>query len=77
MAKVTWLEKPAPVAPPDALNLTLSLEEAEVLLKVVGMILGPDQGPRGATSRVYWALRNVGVVKADIHMIGELRLEAK
>ncbi len=77
MATAIWLEDVPITPPPDVLNLTLSREEAEVLLKVVGMIIGPNSGPRGITSRIFWALRNAGVAKADIRMIGDLRLEAK
>ena len=77
MAKATLLEDVPITPPPDVFNLTLSREEAGVLLKVVGMIIGSDSGPRGITSRIFWALRDVGVVKADIRVIGDLRLEAK
>ena len=77
MAKATFLEDVPITPPPYVLNLTLSREEAEVLLKVIGMIIGSDSGPRGITSRIFWALKDVGVVKADIRAIGDLRLEVK
>ena len=77
MAKATFLEDVPITPPPYVLSLTLSREEAEVLLKVVGVIIGLDSGPRRITNHIFWALKDVGVVKADIRTIGDLRLEAK
>ena len=77
MAKATWLEDVTIAPPPDVLKLTLSREEAEVLRIIVGNILGSQFGLRGVASRVYHALVEAGVQRADIHLTGELRLEAK
>ena len=77
MATATWLKNVPIAPPPDVLNLTLYRSEAEVLRSVVSKIIGSDSGPRGITSRIYWALKDVGVKNANIYVTGELRLEAK
>ncbi|KKL20484.1 hypothetical protein LCGC14_2455020 [marine sediment metagenome] len=75
MAKAVWLPKPE--LAPDVINLAITLEEAEALLAITGNIFGPEEGPRGATSRVYWTLKHIGITKEDIHLTGQIRLEAK
>ena len=77
MATATWIQRFAAEPPPDVINLALTAEEASVLLSVANVILGPNSGPRGKMNDVFWALRDAGVVKADIYMAGGLRLEAK
>ena len=77
MATATWLPRPVPEPPPDVINLALTWEEAEVLRSVVGVIIGSDSGPRGITNRIFWALKDAGVARANIRTIGDLRLEAK
>lgn len=61
MAKAALI-KPNPVPEPPYLALTLTKSEAEVLLLVCGEIVGSYKGPRGKTSSVYYALRDIGVV---------------
>jgi len=77
MATVTRLPNPPPPADPELLNLALTFNEAEVLRIIVGNVLGSQFGPRGVASRIYHALVEAGVQRADIRLTGELRLEEK
>lgn len=48
---------------PDMIRLDLTPEAAGVLLQLMGCITGPDYGPRGITSRIYYALKNTSGVR--------------
>ncbi|MFE9442510.1 hypothetical protein ACFYO2_26740 [Streptomyces sp. NPDC006602] len=60
-----------------AFNLTLSAEEAEALMALVGNISGDSNSPRMHTDSVYYALSNAGVSVRDKdvskQMTGNLR----
>ena len=78
MAKATWIQKFAPEPPSAAINLILTLEEAEVLRTVVGSIVGYEDGPRGIIDHIYHALDKAGVSRAQhITVRGEIRLEGR
>ena len=65
--------------PPQEIEFVLRLteEEAKVLRKVMGRITGSEAGPRGHTSKIYWALGSAGVASADIKVPDSIYLEAK
>ena len=64
---------PEPVV---TLTLELSREEARQLKTIVNMIVGPDSGPRGLTSKIYNTLGQAGIHMVDIktNTVGEDRL---
>ncbi|KKL49443.1 hypothetical protein LCGC14_2315460 [marine sediment metagenome] len=77
MAKAIWLQDVLTPPPPDVIELTLTRAEAEALLAVTGNIFGLESGPRGQTSNVFWALRDLGVTREKIRSTGRITLEAK
>ncbi len=77
MAKATWLNYVPITPPPNVLNLELTLREAEILRAVAGGILGSHFGPQGVMKGIYYALEDAGVIRADIYMSGDLKLEEK
>jgi len=66
MATAVINKAPPVIQPPDTVTLTLSMEEAQMVMFLSGSVLGQSDGPRGICDSVHMALQ-----QSDVH-IGKL-----
>lgn len=60
---------------PDGINLHLTEDEAKVLIALVGRIVGPIEGARGKLDNIYYALNDLGIVKAELKRFDNIWIE--